>query len=214
MTRADLITILMNTELEEHRNLTREQARVMVDEIFVAIREALRNGEVVSLPVGTLGVCEQKRPGSLRTESLQAQQILPASLIPVRGLTFAALRRIWCGIAAQVTFVNRCDRDTATHGSACNTSLSQVSSTRCRGEHAMGQPIRSKFVRRHNHDGSHDSICTECVSMVASVENQGELSSHELVHICDPINIYRVNQGGFLPSPKSGLKTGRTLGDS
>ena len=44
--------------------------------------------------------------------------------------------------------------------------------------------------------------------MVASVENQGELSSHELVHVCDPINICRVNQGGFLPSPKSGLKTG------
>ena len=37
MTRADLIRILMNTELEEHRNLTREQARVMVDEIFEAI---------------------------------------------------------------------------------------------------------------------------------------------------------------------------------
>lgn len=28
MTRADLIRILMNTELEEHRNLTREQAAV------------------------------------------------------------------------------------------------------------------------------------------------------------------------------------------
>ena len=61
MTRADLITILMNTELEEHRNLTREQARVMVDEIFVAIKEALRNGEVVSLPVGNFKVCEQPR---------------------------------------------------------------------------------------------------------------------------------------------------------
>lgn len=61
MTRADLISILMNTELEEHRNLTREQARVIVDEIFVAIKEALRNGEDVSLPVGNFEVCEQPR---------------------------------------------------------------------------------------------------------------------------------------------------------
>jgi len=45
MTRADLITILMNTELEEHRNLTREQARTVVNEIFIAIKDALRNGE-------------------------------------------------------------------------------------------------------------------------------------------------------------------------
>jgi nucleoid DNA-binding protein len=61
MTRADLISILMNTELEEHRNLTREQARAVVSEIFMAIKEALRNGEVVSLPVGNFEVCEQPR---------------------------------------------------------------------------------------------------------------------------------------------------------
>src|ERR1035437_6788819 len=61
MTRADLIRILMNTELEEHRNLTREQARVMVDEIFVAIKEALRNGEDARLPFGSFSVQEQSR---------------------------------------------------------------------------------------------------------------------------------------------------------
>jgi nucleoid DNA-binding protein len=62
MTRADLISILMNKELEEHRNLTREQARAVVSEIFGAIKEALRNGEdVVCLPVGNLGVYEQSR---------------------------------------------------------------------------------------------------------------------------------------------------------
>lgn len=61
MTRADLIRILMNTELEEHRNLTREQARAVVNEIFGAIAEALRNGEVARLPVGNLGVYEQPR---------------------------------------------------------------------------------------------------------------------------------------------------------
>jgi nucleoid DNA-binding protein len=62
MTRADLISILMNTELEEHRNLTREQARAVVNQTFEAIAEALRNGEVVRLPVGNLGVYEQDRP--------------------------------------------------------------------------------------------------------------------------------------------------------
>ena len=61
MTRADLISILMNTQLEEHANLTREQARAVVNEIFGAIAEALRNGEVVRLPVGALGVYEQDR---------------------------------------------------------------------------------------------------------------------------------------------------------
>ena len=61
MTRADLVSILMNTQLEEHRNLTREQARAVVDEIFRAIAEALRNGEVARLPFGSLGVYEQDR---------------------------------------------------------------------------------------------------------------------------------------------------------
>jgi nucleoid DNA-binding protein len=61
MTRADLISILMNMELEEHRNLTREQARAVVNEIFGAIAEALRNGEVARLPFGSLGVYEQDR---------------------------------------------------------------------------------------------------------------------------------------------------------
>ena len=61
MTRADLISILMNTQLEEHANLTREQARAVVNEIFGAIAEALRNGEVARLPVGALGVYEQDR---------------------------------------------------------------------------------------------------------------------------------------------------------
>jgi nucleoid DNA-binding protein len=61
MTRADLIRILMNTELEEHRNLTREQARVIVDEIFEAIKDALRNGEDAHLPFGSFSVQEQSR---------------------------------------------------------------------------------------------------------------------------------------------------------
>ena len=61
MTRADLITILMNTELEGHRNLTREQARAVVREIFATIREALRNEGDVRLPFGNFSVQEQSR---------------------------------------------------------------------------------------------------------------------------------------------------------
>jgi hypothetical protein len=37
MTRRELIRILMNTELEEHRKLTREQARAVVNKIFGTI---------------------------------------------------------------------------------------------------------------------------------------------------------------------------------
>ena len=61
MTRVDLIRILMNTHLEEHRNLTREQARALVNEIFAAIAQALRNGEVARLPVGNFGIYQQDR---------------------------------------------------------------------------------------------------------------------------------------------------------
>jgi nucleoid DNA-binding protein len=61
MTRRDLIRILMNTELEQHSKLTREQARAVVNEIFGTIAEALRNGEVARLPFGNLGVSEQER---------------------------------------------------------------------------------------------------------------------------------------------------------
>jgi nucleoid DNA-binding protein/DNA-binding CsgD family transcriptional regulator len=61
MTRTDLISILMNTKLEEHRNLTREQARAVVNEIFGAIAEDLRKGGVARLPLGSFGVYEQER---------------------------------------------------------------------------------------------------------------------------------------------------------
>jgi uncharacterized protein YcgI (DUF1989 family) len=75
-------------------------------------------------------------------------------------------------------------------------------------QHVMGQPITSMFIHRRNQDGSHDSICTQCVSMVASVESEGELSSHELIQVCDRANTRRVNRGDDLPSPKSSMKTG------
>jgi len=70
-------------------------------------------------------------------------------------------------------------------------------------QHTMGLPTRSKFVRRHNQDGSHDSICTDCETTVASVENEWQLPPLESAHICDPMNLYRAGQGQAIPSAKS-----------
>jgi hypothetical protein len=73
----------------------------------------------------------------------------------------------------------------------------------------MTKSTRSKFVHRHHQDGTHESICTECVSMVAWAENAGELSSCESIHVCDRVNLQRVRNGEFLPSPRFTPKTGQ-----
>lgn len=54
---------------------------------------------------------------------------------------------------------------------------------------------RPRFVHRLNRDGSHDSICTNCVATVASVLNEWQLRDLESVHVCDPVNLYRANPG-------------------
>lgn len=61
MNRADLINILTNIGLDGHRSLSRVQARAVVNEVFMAIKEALRNGELVRLPLGVFGVYEHDR---------------------------------------------------------------------------------------------------------------------------------------------------------
>jgi hypothetical protein len=55
--------------------------------------------------------------------------------------------------------------------------------------------LRTSFPHRHNADGSHDSICTACLATVATVWNEWELAVHESVHVCEPLNLYRVSQG-------------------
>lgn len=60
MTRQDLIRELMNTELTEHKKLTRSQARAAINEIFDAIAGALRNGETIKLPIGRFNIAEHK----------------------------------------------------------------------------------------------------------------------------------------------------------
>jgi hypothetical protein len=50
------------------------------------------------------------------------------------------------------------------------------------------------FVRRHNLDGSHDSICPACLATVATTQNEAELQTHERAHLCDPQWAYRSSQ--------------------
>ena len=54
----------------------------------------------------------------------------------------------------------------------------------------------AKFHHRHNKYGSHDSICLVCFRTVASVEHEWELALLESVHVCDPVNLYWISQGG------------------
>ena len=51
--------------------------------------------------------------------------------------------------------------------------------------------LKPSFPHRHNSDGSHDSICTVCYVTVATSQNELELASHESVHVCQPVNLYR-----------------------
>lgn len=54
---------------------------------------------------------------------------------------------------------------------------------------------QAKFNHRHNKCGSQDSIYLACYRTVACVEHEWGLASLESVHVCDPINLYWINQG-------------------
>jgi len=51
-----------------------------------------------------------------------------------------------------------------------------------------------EFVRSHNEDGTHETTCMECLATVATVGSETELYQHELVHVCDPVNLNRMNR--------------------
>jgi len=55
--------------------------------------------------------------------------------------------------------------------------------------------LKPLFPHRHNHDGSHDSICPICFVTVATVQNEWELASHESAHVCEPENLRRRDAG-------------------
>ena len=53
----------------------------------------------------------------------------------------------------------------------------------------MPGPLYKPFPRRHNHDGTIDSICPECFRTVARCRSEAELDGHEHRHVCDPESI-------------------------
>jgi nucleoid DNA-binding protein len=61
MCREDLVEALMGLELDGGRRLTRKQARIVVNEIFAAIQEALVLGDLINLPFCALKVFEHDR---------------------------------------------------------------------------------------------------------------------------------------------------------
>lgn len=44
----------------------------------------------------------------------------------------------------------------------------------------------STFVHRQNSDGKIDSICTRCITVIASGRREGELERAESEHRCNP----------------------------
>jgi len=57
----------------------------------------------------------------------------------------------------------------------------------------MFQDTKPTSLRRHNKDGSIDSICTLCLATFASVVDEEELAQHEAEHVCNPARLYQLN---------------------
>jgi hypothetical protein len=54
-------------------------------------------------------------------------------------------------------------------------------------------PARN-FPHRTNKDGSYDSICTRCLTTIATVSAEPELARHERNHTCNPIRLYQLRE--------------------
>ena len=52
-----------------------------------------------------------------------------------------------------------------------------------------------RFPHRRNSNGTHDSICAECMTTVATVLREAELSGFELRHVCDPVRVFQISRG-------------------
>jgi hypothetical protein len=53
--------------------------------------------------------------------------------------------------------------------------------------------LYQQFSHRANEDDTHDSICRECFATIATVSNVSDLYQHESAHVCNPVNLYRIN---------------------
>ena len=60
---------------------------------------------------------------------------------------------------------------------------------------------KKKFQRRRNGDGTHDSICMDCFTAIATAKRKTDLDQRESSHVCDPV--YRIAQGRGLCPPSS-----------
>ncbi len=56
-----------------------------------------------------------------------------------------------------------------------------------------GSMSSQKFPHRKNTDGTYDSICLKCFLTIATVGREAELQLLETSHVCEPLNLYRVN---------------------
>ena len=54
--------------------------------------------------------------------------------------------------------------------------------------------ISQEFAHRYNEDGTHESICMDCLATITTVGSETELYQHESVHVCDPVNLNRMNR--------------------
>ena len=60
---------------------------------------------------------------------------------------------------------------------------------------------QKKFQRRRNRDGTHESICMDCFTAIATAKRKADLDQHESAHVCEPV--YRIAQSRFLCPPYS-----------
>jgi hypothetical protein len=56
----------------------------------------------------------------------------------------------------------------------------------------MPSPV---FTHQKNADGGFDSLCANCLEIAASAPREEQLSTLELMHVCDSIRLYQISQG-------------------
>ena len=57
----------------------------------------------------------------------------------------------------------------------------------------MLQDTKPTSLRRHNKDGSIDSICTLCLATFATVFEEEDLALYESEHVCNPTRLFQLN---------------------
>jgi hypothetical protein len=67
----------------------------------------------------------------------------------------------------------------------------------------MARPAKS-FPHRRNPDGSYDSICTDCLATVATVQNEDQLRQYERTHTCDTLRLYEMNESRIATNLRMG----------